>query len=84
MTALQGFKLSDIKLGTTGGWLLATWEGLRVSVRIDTICQLMDIGEDPSTGKNQGCAISVTTDARHVNVDQTANQVLEAILGGQP
>ena len=65
--------MRETKLGTMGSWLLATYKGLRVSVRIDTICGVMDIG------KGQGCAISVTTGANHVNVDQTADEVVQAI-----
>jgi hypothetical protein len=60
-------------LGTMGNWLLAIRGGKRVAVRIDTICGVMDIG------KGQGCAISVTTDANHVNVDQPADEVVQAI-----
>jgi hypothetical protein len=65
--------MKETKLGTMGGWLLATYKGVRVSVRIDTICGVMDIGE------GEGCAISVTTDAHHVNVDQPADEVVLAI-----
>jgi len=65
--------MKETKLGTIGGWLLATWKGLRVSVRIDTICGVMDIGE------GEGCALSVTTHDYHVNLDQPADEVVLAI-----
>lgn len=71
MTTLQGLNLSEVKLGTVSGWLLATSNGARVAIRIDTIISVL-------VCDREGRA-TIMTQGHSYTVDQTPDDVVEAI-----